>query len=273
MNPEIKKRITAINNEPAVRFFFQLLNDLIQELSLDSDNEKLALNIRNDSRKRISVSLNSRLVLFIRNGAEIGLTVGEKDLSRVGSITHLKEKIFDNEPKAVLISFSFENLENNIALIKPIWLESCKIYEPTQARSQYRKHHIPELYEIANNTLLLAPYFYNNNSTNVNFDNLIADFRIHLKQEQSILKNFEVLPIKQEDQEKIKWVWIQDHYKLIGGPIAHYEIRIEKNGAILALHFEGKKKEKDIFKRSIETLPEKLKWIKTSWRSDKNNNE
>ncbi len=64
-----------------------------------------------------------------------------------------------------------------------------------------------------------------------------------------------------EKTEK-KHVWIKDNSGLIGNAIAHYEIirRIDKLN--VEVHFEGKQKEKDIFRQNIEILPNKLEWFK-----------
>ena len=57
------------------------------------------------------------------------------------------------------------------------------------------------------------------------------------------------------------YVWIKDKYQIIGNWIAHYEIAKRKDKLFVEVHFEGKKKEKDIFFRDIHHLPEKFEWF------------
>uniref|UniRef100_UPI0040481033 hypothetical protein n=1 Tax=Flavobacterium sp. TaxID=239 RepID=UPI0040481033 len=78
MNLDIKKRIDAINNNEAIHYFFNLLNKLIKEASLSETDERLAINVRNDYRKRFSVNINGRLILSIKDGNEFAMVLTKK---------------------------------------------------------------------------------------------------------------------------------------------------------------------------------------------------
>jgi flavodoxin len=165
MNKEILKRLKAFNNIEAIKTFFSLLKKFIEGLKLSPDNEKFSLNIRNDSRKRISVNLNGRLV-FALQGDENNLLflfmVYENDINILTAFDIVQKEGFkDNEPLSYQIIIPAKEItEQNTELGSLInaWLKACKEYESTQERSQYRKYHIAELYEMVFNVNLLEEY-------------------------------------------------------------------------------------------------------------------
>ena len=183
MNPEIEKRIKSFNNDKAVKVLFYFIKSLIVKLELSSENEKLALNIRNDYRKRISVNLNSRLVLSLHE-SEYGLVfqfmLNNEDLSAIEAIESMNKNILQKEvfesgfTDATLISLSADEVltSGSIGELEYRWLKACRNYEPAQEKSQYRNHHIPELYEMALDETILNKYLKTNKMVQTLFTRL-----------------------------------------------------------------------------------------------------
>ncbi|GEM_PF-6659242 len=92
MNLEIKKRIDLIDNSDVIQLFFELLKDLIEKTNISNDDERIALNIRNDDKKRFSVNINSRLVLMINNEI-LAVMINDDDLHQ---ISHLNNSQVNN---------------------------------------------------------------------------------------------------------------------------------------------------------------------------------
>jgi hypothetical protein len=162
MNKEILKRIKKTDNNEAVSQFFQLLNDLIRRLGIDPDDERLALNVRNDSRKRFSVNINGRLVLGLREGPEIGFMLDNVPYADIISKIKPEEtENFEKGDEAKFAWFSMKSLktETNFNWIREHWIAASTQYLPTQKRSQYRKHHISEMYKMGANPEKLESYF------------------------------------------------------------------------------------------------------------------
>ena len=180
MNSDIKKRIDAINNPEAIQYFFSLLKLLIQDASLSEKDERLAINVRNDYRKRFSVNINGRLILSIKDGNELALMINNDDLKIISKITVLKSEVFEKQiPEASLVFFDFDVIKQNSEVLKPLWLKSCLEYLPAQTASQYRRHHIDELYEIAINDDTLNKYLAPATDKVFSFPEMINEFRIN----------------------------------------------------------------------------------------------
>lgn len=247
MNLEIKKRIDLIANPEAIIFFFDLLHTLIKEGSISENDERLAITVRSDYPKRFSVNLNSRLVLSIKDGQEFALMINSADLDTIQSISSLKKENFEKQNPATLIYFSFETLKENIEVLKPIWIKSCKSYLPSQVKSQYRKHHVDELYKIALDENLLSQYQKKSSEVYSNFQQIIIDFKDYIKSEDSLLQDFEIQKIYK------KYVWVYDAERIIGqSSFCHYELITRDqypNKIWIELHFEKsiKKQIKNLF--------------------------
>ena len=262
MNNEIKKRLDAIDNKDAIRLFFQLLHDMIVELKFDADNEKLAINVRNDYRKRLSVNLNSHLVFSIQDGDIFGLKVNKDDLATIeGAISLIRKEEFATKTlPAIFVEMSYADFLANLEMVKALWLKSCAIYEPMIAKSRYRKHHIPELYELAMDNSLLNRYLDGMEQPSNSFKQIIDELEVYLKAEDNVLADFTI-------NKKVftnAYVWISDHNDEIGSLNAHYEIIVKKdNKAYVAIHFESAlQQEKDVYQQYITGLPTKIKWVK-----------
>lgn len=262
MNLDIKKRIDAIAHPEAIRLFFSLINKLIKENNISSDDNRLALNVRNNSRKRFSVNINSRLVLSIKN-TEFALMIDKEDLDKVSLITVAKTEQFEKQSPANLLYFSYENLNENIEVLEQLWLKSCLAYLPSQEKSQYRRYHIDELYNIAHNDSLLDKYLNTNTINYSSFEEIINDLRSYVLSEDNVIREFTILDVSKNS----KWVWIFDGQKILSDSVAHYEIIARKNKLYVELHFEGNQKEKDIFHKNIPFLPENTEWF--DWQKSK----
>ena len=258
MNTDIKKRIDAINNTEAIQYFFNLLKELIEDASLSETDERLAINVRNDYRKRFSVNINGRLILSIKDGNEFGLMINNSDLEKIKNIPVLRTEIFEKQiPEASLLFFDFDILRQNEEILKSLWLQSCLEYLPVQTASQYRRHHIDELYKIAIDEETLNEYLAPVSDKANSFTEMINEFRIYLKNEDNILSDFKIFPVTSNS----RWVWISDSQNILNDTIAHYEIILRRGIIHVEIHFEGKKTQKDKFNKNISGLPEKAKWF------------
>jgi hypothetical protein len=261
MNSDIKKRIDAINNTEAIQFFFGLLKTFVQTASITETDERLAITVRNDYRKRFSVNINGRLILSIKDGNELALMINNADLETISKIPVLKTEVFEKQtPKASLVYFDFEILQQNIEILKPLWLKSCLEYLPSQIKSQYRKHHVHELFNIAIDEALLGQYLTETNVKYTKFEQIIQDFETYLKSEDSKLSDFYFQPIHKN------YVWISDSQKIIGtDKFCHYEIitrKIKPNKLWFEIHFETK------YKNHFKALFDNVESLNCFWNED-----
>lgn len=259
MNIEIKKRIDSLANEEATRLFFDLLHSLIKYCEISETDERLALNVRNDYRKRISVNINGRLVLYIIDGGQLGFMLESKDIDAFDpSIKILEKEDFANSG-ATLIKLSLEDVVNNREVLEPFWLNSCKDYLPSQNKSQYRIHHRPELYQMANDEVLLNDYISSEENHYTNFIQFKDEFIEYLKREDNKLSAFRITKVSKANS----FFWIGDHQGIIGSLAAHYELLLKGKSIKLNLDFESSSN-RDLFHKTIDTLPQPLEWFKWS---------
>jgi 5-methylcytosine-specific restriction endonuclease McrBC GTP-binding regulatory subunit McrB len=170
INQKIKKRIDAINNPEAIELFFRNLNYLLENLNLSNEDERLSLNVRNDSSKRFSVNLNNRLVFTVENNSNFSFMINDEDLQLLSNVKILLEENFvKQKPKASLIKISFLDFENNKNEIIPLWIKSCTEYLPAQKSSTYRNHHISDFYMLAINYESMLTEYFNHSGTKKEF--------------------------------------------------------------------------------------------------------
>jgi Cdc6-like AAA superfamily ATPase len=258
MNLDIKKRIDAIAHPEAIKLFFNLIKQFIEDNSISETDERFVLNVRNDYRERFSVNLNSRLILYIKDGIEFGFMINQDDWAYFKNIPIEKKDSFGkNGPAAFLLTFSFDTVVKNIDLISKCWLKSCRDYLPSQHKSQYRKHHIQELFNIASNSKLLDKYLMESNERYSKFQQIIADFKNYIKSEDSKLNEFEIQKIHKN------YVWISDGEKIIGkSDFCHYELisRTKYPEKIwIELHFD-KRLKKEMRKNLSYLLDQDFFW-------------
>nr|WP_314836141.1 AAA family ATPase [uncultured Flavobacterium sp.] len=261
MNSDIKKRIDAINNTEAIQFFFGLLKTFVQTASITETDERLAITVRNDYRKRFSVNINGRLILSIKDGNELALMINNVDLETISKIPVLKTEVFEKQtPEASLVYFDFDVIKQNSEVLKPLWLKSSLEYLPAQTASQYRRHHIDELYKIAIDEALLGQYLTETTVKYTKFQQIIQDFETYLKSEDSKLSDFYFQPIHKN------YVWISDAQKSIGtDKFCHYEIitrKIKPNKLWVEIHFETK------YKNHFKALFDNVESLNCFWNED-----
>lgn len=152
MTPSLSKYLINFKDKDSLRLFFEWTNHLITELDLDADNKKMSLTYREDSQS-IHLNLNSRLVLSINKDSEFAFMSNTKYLESLNAkLTFSKlEKFEKQKPDAHLFYIDKNQFLDNKDFIKPFWINSCKEYDPAKEKSQYRAHHLPELYELAAN--------------------------------------------------------------------------------------------------------------------------
>lgn len=243
MNFDIKKRIDAIGQPEAIRLFFEFINKVITENKISNEDERFVLNVRNDYRKRFSVNLNSRLILYIKDGDEFGFMINQTDWIKFENVPIIKKESFEKyDPASFLVTFTFNDVIIHKKLIEKYWLISCEQYLPSQQKSQYRKYHIPELFNIALQNNLLNKYITTSMDDYTNFRQIINDFNDYIKTEDSLLNKFEIQKVYQ------KYVWISDAEKIIGEKdFCHYELITRDkypNKVWIELHFDKKWKKR-----------------------------
>lgn len=163
MNKKIITRIASSGNVEAVKKFFTLLSKLLLELGIDESDKRLVLNVRNDYRQRFSVNINSYLAFslakmpdgllkfqfLVRNAALKNASLKQL-ISQSAELTNKDYFLVDVDHEKIS--------DKNIDLLLSEWLSACKEYLPMQTASQYRIHHIPALFEMAQKPHLLEQY-------------------------------------------------------------------------------------------------------------------
>ena len=260
MNLEIKKRIDAINNSDAIRLFFGLLKTLITEAALSEEDPRLAINVRNDRRKRFSVSMNSRLVLSLKEDSSIGLMLNDADLDKISSVPVVSTENFSKLPQASFVEFEYDIFHEHVDTLRPLWMKSVQDYLPAQTSSQYRIRHIDELYRMAQSDELLATYLNTGSKAYSSFKEVVDAFRVYLKGEESVLSEFEYT--KEDDH----FVWICDARKIIGDLHCHYELELRDEKINVEVHFEGNTKRDFVSELQKLQLPERVRWVKRKFK-------
>jgi 5-methylcytosine-specific restriction protein B len=241
MNLDIKKRIDAISHPEGIKLFFEFINHFIKDNSISENDERFVLNVRNDYRKRFSVNINSRLVLYIKGGNEFGFMINQDDWHHFETIPYLtKDAVENNDPLSFIIAFSSDEVFKHKDLIEKFWLKSCKDYLPQQQKSQYRKHHIQELFNMASDRELLNKYLSDTAVPYSQFSQIVNDFAAYIKSEDSKLNDFELHKIHPT------YVWISDGSGIIGKDgFCHYELITRKKypeKIWIELHFDERLK-------------------------------
>jgi hypothetical protein len=100
-----------------------------------------------------------------------------------------------------------------------------------------------------------------NTSLNYTFNELTLDFENFLNTNNQIYHDLKV------GKKGKQYFWISDRAKIIGDIIAHYEIILRKGILKVEVHFEGTQKQKDIFHKSLNSLPSKTSFF--DWNKSK----
>jgi 5-methylcytosine-specific restriction endonuclease McrBC GTP-binding regulatory subunit McrB len=264
INPEIKKRIDSIGNHNAVRLFFSLVKDLIDHLKLTSDSEKLMLNVLDSNQKRFSVTLNDRLVLILNDHKKFGFMIDSEDLDSLkGTIPFDQTDIWTYAKESAHFISVIYPIEDHLPTLRKLWLKSCQNYEPKFKASPFKRHHIPELYQMAMDSSLLEYYLTSPELKDISFKQIVKNLQEKLRSSNYVVKEFKIQPQKGNS----KWVWVSDHLDVIGSKIGHYEFIQRNRKLCVEFHLEGTKQEKDIFVNKLQNLPNSLTW--QEWKSGK----
>jgi len=235
MNLDIKKRIDLVNNTQMTSCFFDLLKNLITHADITEEDKRLSITLRNDNVRRFSVNINGRLVLAIVNSYELAIMVNKDDYFKISNLDIQQTEDFKKNIPAKLLYLRFHEVERNLEILKELWLRSCLDYLPAQAKSQYRLHHVDELYKIAKDDEMRQKYLDSKPLDYSNFQQIIKDFTEYINNENSVLSNFEIQKLYKS------YVWIWDAEMIIGDPrFCHYELITRKghlNRVSIELHF------------------------------------
>lgn len=232
---KVISRIKDFSNREACELFFAWLNNLTESLNLNENNEQLAINVRNDNRKRISVNLNSRLVLGLTNRnteLELMLMVYIKDLPQIKNYREPSEDDYfaRGEEKALVVSIPVKDIDPQAGLLMQLWLKCCNDYKPLEAKSRYSKHHIPLLYSLIKSKELREEIYHEAEITKSQIDNRPEYF---LKSEFDVLNKY-----KKNEKEKGNDEH-QNAYDLLSGTYRKVEYwanevqkKLFKNGSV-----------------------------------------
>ncbi|HIP12063.1 MAG TPA: hypothetical protein EYG73_05000 [Arcobacter sp.] len=200
MNIEIKERIDKINNPKIVKLFFRFLKDLLSDLDLKNEDKRIALTATKENNS-LTININSRIALKITKNEFIILGNSEliEELKQNSNLEIKKIGRFQSQkPEASLVYLTFDSIEKETELIYKVVYKSCTDYlrKTKQTKSQYRRYHHNDIYEISNDENLLNQYLDTN--INLNIIKIIDAYKNHLKQNDNL-------------DELYKWELIKKH--------------------------------------------------------------
>lgn len=147
MNDKLKEFIKHCENEDSLVLFFQLVKDLLGYLGIDPDNQKIVYNVTKGSYRKLSVILNSRLILALNSYSDLWFMLHRQFIDdHIDELEIEQEFEFtDREPIASGFWLTYEKATAKLSLFKDDWLSCCKEYEPRQVRSRFLSSKMPEL--------------------------------------------------------------------------------------------------------------------------------
>lgn len=162
-SPSLQQMIDSLpGGSGSIRMFFNLLHQLIEHLHLLPNDERLAIDYVKDE-KAISVNINKRIVFALNRNQKNPCLLFMVPASRVSSWKEkfkakISEKFLSKGPEAFVVYVDFSCIENGMeASFIHDWLNICKEYLPAEAGSTHRRHHRPELYQLAADPSTLEP--------------------------------------------------------------------------------------------------------------------
>jgi 5-methylcytosine-specific restriction protein B len=147
MNDKLKEFIKHCENEDSLVLFFQLVKDLLGYLGIDPDNQKIVYNVTKGSYRKLSVILNSRLILALNSYSDLWFMLHRQFIDDHIDQLEIEQEVefTDREPIASGFWLTYEKATANLSLFKDDWLSCCKEYEPRQVRSRFLSSKMPEL--------------------------------------------------------------------------------------------------------------------------------
>jgi 5-methylcytosine-specific restriction endonuclease McrBC GTP-binding regulatory subunit McrB len=164
----LSTELSRIASKQETEIFFQLLLVLLREADIYSDDERLAVTLRESGENRISVNINARLVLSLHktNGVSLISFMIPDAIADLHAKEWVGEKWrFKGGDDMVSVDFKAHECDDLSKSFKNGWIEACKNYLPSQQKSQYRKHHHECLYRLAFDTVLRNNLFLNRSLT------------------------------------------------------------------------------------------------------------
>ena len=156
---KIEKLIRDFNDYELLTIFFDISKLLIEKTGLSSDDKRLSLNVRYDSRKRFSFNISSRLVLGMQiENSEILMIfmVNEFDLNEIENYYRV-EQFYGKDD--FLVYLTIEQFDSQSDPVLEGWLRTCLEYLPKEKGSRFKKSHVPLLYEMSVNKKVREKYF------------------------------------------------------------------------------------------------------------------
>lgn len=176
--------------------FFELLNKLLTELNLFTDDERLAITSREPHEQQVSVNINARLVLSLqRLSVENSLSfMIPNELADKHSELWVGNKfVFQRGDEMVSVNIPTSKVKDIPAAFINEWLAACKNYLPAQKSTQYRKYHNQLLYRLAFDSNLSKNLLQQENPTTMNYQETIQLYPI-AKQFHDYMTQFHKTP-------------------------------------------------------------------------------
>jgi hypothetical protein len=219
---KVSKRLQSYKSRENVELFFDMIKDILNEFNITEDDEKFCSNVRNVStRKRISINLNSRLIAGLRSNDPndeilFMLYLDDAEELRNSGIALLD---FDTPFKngkhlelAALYSINIKEFQNHRDEIIFSWKKCCLDYFPSQQKSQYRRYHYPEIYQLIQDetyrSSILNDIMFNQgkvDNAEVSFDKSLLD--------QYLIDYKKTLKKSLIPEEEYKWRVLKKLYK------------------------------------------------------------
>jgi len=123
---------------------------LLADLGLGADDERYALNVRNDSRHRFSLVLRDRLVFALSADGGMHLILmlppNAPEQNNGVPLVEMKDDAFAGLPAARLFTLPLAVMSIHMERLYPQMLELCRaLLKVTGEKTRYRKHHIGDL--------------------------------------------------------------------------------------------------------------------------------
>ncbi len=212
----ISSALSKFVSSDDVARFFELLNLLLTELNLFTDDERLAITSRDTHEQQVSVNINSRLVLSLQRLS------GENSLSFMvpNGIADKYSKLRIGNKFVFKGGDDMESVNIPTSKVKDIptdfideWLAACKNYLPSQQKSQYRKFHNQGLYRLAFDSSLSKTLLQQENPTTMNYQETIQLYPI-AKQFHDYMTQFHKTP--GTPKEYVTWlnkvgIWFKEN--------------------------------------------------------------
>lgn len=152
--------LSKFDDKKALVKFFQLLRELLDQLNLFTDDKRLSITYREGGRQRVSVNLNSRLVLSLhRQSSRNYISFMVSDEVADSNVKHWERDkyLFNGSDNLVSVDVPVSKVQSLSDVFIKDWKKQCFAYLSAQEVSQYRKHHNELLYRLAfDSTTLLG---------------------------------------------------------------------------------------------------------------------